>query len=99
MDEAEQASLEVDNLKAELADSMALQLQKMKESDEEKAKLKEEMENLETEIAVLRNTKAGKGLLVCKKPLNWLKIFRLLRQIQSFERRYWMLSVLAWVTF
>jgi chromosome segregation ATPase len=88
LDEAEQASLEVDNLKAELADSMALQLQKMKESDEEKAKLKEEMENLETEIAVLRNTKAGEGVAGMQKATQLAENLQVAQaEIQSLERR------------
>ena len=88
LDEAEQASLEVDNLKAELADSMALQLQKMKDSDEEKAKLKEEMENLETEIAVLRNTKAGEGVAGMQKATQLAENLQVAQaEIQSLERR------------
>jgi chromosome segregation ATPase len=88
LDEAEQASLQVDNLKAELADSMALQLQKMKESDEEKANLKEEMENLETEIAVLRNTKAGEGVAGMQKATQLAENLQVAQaEIQSLERR------------
>ena len=98
LDEAEQASLEVDNLKAELADSMALQLQKMKDSDEEKAKLKEEMENLETEIAVLRNTKAGEGVAGMQKATQLAENLKL-GLVNLWRDAYWMPNVSALVHF
>jgi chromosome segregation ATPase len=88
LDELENASLEVDNLKAELADSMDLQLQKMKDSDEEKARLREEMENLETEIAVLRNTKAGESVAGMQKATQLAENLQVAQaEIQSLERR------------
>ncbi len=88
LDEAEKASLEVDNLKSELADSMGLQLQKMKESDEEKAKLKENIQNLESEIAVLRNSNVGEGIAGIQKATELAKNLQVAQvEIQSLERR------------
>ena len=59
LQEAEAANLEVDNLRSELADNMARQLAKFEEIEDEKLKLIEEIQNLETEIALLRNSNSG----------------------------------------
>ncbi len=59
LQEAEAANLEVDNLRSELADTMAGQLAKFEEIEDEKLKLTEEIQNLETEIALLRDSNSG----------------------------------------
>ena len=59
LQEAEAANLEVDNLRSELADTMAGQLAKFEEIENEKLKLAEEIQNLETEIALLRDSNSG----------------------------------------
>ena len=57
LDEAEQANLEVDNLKSELAEVMSNHLQNLKMEEDAKDLLRQKIENLETEIVVLRENK------------------------------------------
>ena len=59
LDEAEEANLEVDNLKTELAEVMSTQLDNLQKQDDEKKFLIQQVQNLETEIAVLRENSTG----------------------------------------
>ena len=59
LEEAEAANLEVDNLRTELADVMSGQLEKFQENENDKTNLQNEIENLEAEIALLRESNSG----------------------------------------
>ena len=59
LEEAEAANLEVDNLRTELADAMSGQLEKFQENENDKTNLQNEIENLEAEIALLRESNSG----------------------------------------
>ncbi|MEK9773541.1 MAG: hypothetical protein VW576_08230, partial [Opitutae bacterium] len=59
LQEAEAANLEVDNLRTELADTMAGQLSKFEEVESEKSNLQNKVLNLEAEIALLRESNSG----------------------------------------
>ncbi|MDA7791378.1 hypothetical protein N8988_04905 [Opitutales bacterium] len=59
LEEAEAANLEVDNLRTELADAMSGQLEKFQENEKDKINLQNEIENLEAEIALLRESNNG----------------------------------------
>jgi chromosome segregation ATPase len=59
LEEAEAANLEVDNLRTELADAMSGQLEKLQENENVKINLQNEIENLEAEIALLRESSNG----------------------------------------
>ncbi|MDC1490206.1 hypothetical protein N8133_00090 [bacterium] len=59
LEEAEAANLEVDNLRTELADAMSGQLEKFQENENDKINLQNEIENLEAEIALLRESNNG----------------------------------------
>lgn len=59
LQEAEAANLEVDNLRSELADTMSGQLEKFQEVEDDKMNLQNKVQNLEAEIAILRQTNNG----------------------------------------
>ena len=59
LQEAEAANLEVDNLRSELADTMSGQLAKFEEVENEKRNLQDQVQNLEAEIALIRETNGG----------------------------------------
>ena len=55
-------NLELDNLRSELADSMATHLEELQNTENEKLALSKKVSDLETEIAVLREHSAETGL-------------------------------------
>ena len=63
LQEAEAANLEVDNLRSELADTMSGQLAKFEEVENEKRNLQDQVQNLEAEIALIRETNSDLKLL------------------------------------
>ena len=62
LEEAEQVNLEVDNLRTELANSMESQLLSLQRADDEKRILRQQAEDLESEIVILRNQGLGAGV-------------------------------------
>ena len=54
LDESEKVHLEVDSLKAELADAMESQMAEIQRADDEKKQLRQKTKDLESEIAMLR---------------------------------------------
>jgi chromosome segregation ATPase len=62
LEEAEKTNLELDNLRAELADSMSTHLQELQGAENEKLSLSQKVNDLETEIAVLREHSATTGV-------------------------------------
>jgi chromosome segregation ATPase len=88
LEEAEQANLEVDNLKSELADAMSSQLENLKGQEDEKLLLVQKIEDLETEIAVLRENKSGSTLQANsqnKQLIDDLKVAQI--EIQTLEKQ------------
>ena len=88
LEEAEQANLEVDNLKSELADAMSSQLENLKGQEDEKLMLAQQIEDLETEIAVLRENKSGSALQTNsqnKQLIDDLKVAQV--EIQTLEKQ------------
>jgi chromosome segregation ATPase len=66
LQEAEASNLEVDNLRTELADAMSGQLEKFRETEDEKNNLHRKIQTLESEIAVLRESNNGSQLAQLK---------------------------------
>ena len=64
--DAEAANLEVDNLRSELADVMADQLEKFQDSEDEKLKLRSQINNLEAEVALLRDSNGNSQATLAK---------------------------------
>ena len=62
LEEAEKTNLELDNLRAELADSMSTHLQEIQNAENDKLLLSQKVNDLETEIAVLREHSAATGV-------------------------------------
>ena len=62
LDEAEKVNLEVDNLRSQLANSMESQLLELQNVEDEKADLRKKTNDLEAEIALLRENKLGSGV-------------------------------------
>ena len=59
LEESEQANLELDNLRNELADSMDRQIAQVKRDEEQKAKLQQKISDLEAEILIFRNNESA----------------------------------------
>ncbi|MEC8043189.1 MAG: hypothetical protein VX130_01180 [Verrucomicrobiota bacterium] len=55
LEESEQANVEVDNLRSELAEAMSTQLNELQKGEDEKIKLHQQINDLEAEIALLRD--------------------------------------------
>jgi chromosome segregation ATPase len=62
LDEAEQVNLEVDTLRADLANAMETQMADIQRSEDEKKQLHQKAKDLETEIAMLRDQRQGTGV-------------------------------------
>jgi chromosome segregation ATPase len=62
LEEAEKVNLEVDNLRSQLANSMESQLLELQSVEDEKADLRKKTNDLEAEIALLRENKLGSGV-------------------------------------
>jgi len=62
LDEAEQVNLEVDTLRADLANAMETQMAEIQRSEDEKKQLRQKAKDLETEIAMLRDQRQGTGV-------------------------------------
>ena len=62
LDESEKVHLEVDSLKAELADAMESQMAEIQRADDEKKQLRQKTKDLESEIAMLREEREGTGV-------------------------------------
>lgn len=62
LEDAERTNLELDNLRADLADSMSTHLEELQNSDVEKQALAQKVSDLETEIDVLREHSTNRGL-------------------------------------
>ena len=62
LDESEKVHLEVDSLKAELADAMESQMAEIQRADDEKKQLRQKTKDLESEIAMLREDREGTGV-------------------------------------
>ena len=62
LEQSEQANLELDNLRAEIADSMAKQISMMKINEEDRKKLTDKIADLEAEILIFRDRDASNGL-------------------------------------
>ena len=59
LEESQQANLELDNLRNELADSMDRQIAQVKRDEEQKAKLQQKISDLEAEILIFRNNESA----------------------------------------
>ena len=62
LDESEKVYLEVDSLKADLADAMESQMAEIQRADDEKKQLRQKTKDLESEIAMLREEREGTGV-------------------------------------
>ncbi len=62
LEQSEKVNLEVDNLRTELANTMESQLFELQRADDEKNVLRKQSEDLESEIALLRNQGLGAGV-------------------------------------
>ncbi|MBT3667345.1 MAG: hypothetical protein HN548_07680, partial [Opitutae bacterium] len=62
LEQSEKVNLEVDNLRTELANTMESQLLELQRADDEKNILRKQSEDLESEIALLRNQGLGAGI-------------------------------------
>ena len=62
LDESEKVNLEVDSLKADLADAMESQMAEIQRADDEKKQLRQKTKDLESEIAMLREDREGTEL-------------------------------------
>ena len=62
LNESEAVNLEVDNLRSELANVMATQLNELQKTEEEKQKLQQKVNDLEAEIAIIREQGSQSGL-------------------------------------
>lgn len=62
MNEAESVNLEVDNLRAELANAMSTQLNELQKSEDEKRSLQQKVNGLEAEIEIIREQGSESGL-------------------------------------
>ena len=62
LDESEKVNLEVDSLKADLADAMESQMAEIQRADDEKKQLRQKTKDLESEIAMLREDREGTGV-------------------------------------
>ena len=62
LNESEAVNLEVDNLRSELANVMATQLNELQKTEEEKQKLQQKVNDLEAEIAIIREEGSQSGL-------------------------------------
>lgn len=62
LEESEKANLEIDSLRAEVADSMTRQIAQMKVHEEDRSKLKDKITDLETEILIYRDKDASGSL-------------------------------------
>lgn len=62
LEDAERTNLELDNLRADLADSMSTHLEELQNSDNEKQALAQKILDLETEIDVLREHSTHTGV-------------------------------------
>lgn len=60
--EAEAVNLEVDNLRSELADAMSTQLDELQRSEDEKRKLQQKINDLEAEVALVREQGSNLGV-------------------------------------
>ena len=76
---AEAANLEVDNLRSELADVMADQLEKFQDSEDEKLKLRSQINNLEAEVALLRDSNGNSQATLAKSNADLLGKLNLLK--------------------
>ena len=88
LEEAEKVNLEVDNLRAELANSMESQLLELQRADDEKRVLRKQADDLESEIAVLRNQGLGAGVQFKKSNAALIEELEVSRvQIAELEKR------------
>ncbi len=88
LEDAEASNLEVDNLRAELADAMSGQLNELRESEEEKLALKQKISNLETEANALRQEMAGSRLGGLKSDADSRELLRLAEaEIKELKNR------------
>ena len=62
LEESEKVYLEVDSLKADLADAMESQMAEIQRADDEKKQLRQKTKDLESEIAMLREEREGTGV-------------------------------------
>ena len=62
LEDAEETNLELDNLRAELADSMSVHLKELENTEDEKLALSQKIYDLEAEIDVLRDHSASTGV-------------------------------------
>ena len=70
LEEVEKVNLEVDNLRTQLANSMESQLMELQNVEDEKANLVRKTNDLEAEIALLREQGIGSGVQFQKGMLN-----------------------------
>ena len=88
LEESEKVNLEVDNLRTELANSMESQLLELQRSDDEKRVIRKQAEDLEAEIAVLRNQGLGAGVQFQKSNAALMEELEVSReQITELEKR------------
>ena len=62
LEQSEKVNLEVDNLRTKLANTMESHLMELQRNDDEKNVLRKQSEDLESEIALLRNQGMGAGI-------------------------------------
>ena len=88
LEEAEQVNLEVDNLRTELANSMESQLLSLQRADDEKRILRQQAEDLESEIVILRNQGLGAGVQFQKSNASLMEELEVSNaQIVELEKR------------
>ena len=62
LEETEKANVELDNLRAEVADSMSRQISQMEINEEDRKRLTDKIADLEAEILIYRNKDEADGL-------------------------------------
>ena len=88
LEEADKVNSEVDNLRTELANSMESQLLQLQRTDDEKRVLRKQAEDLDSEIAVLRNQGLGAGVQFQKSNASLMEELEVSRaQIAELEKR------------
>jgi chromosome segregation ATPase len=88
LEDAEKVNLEVDNLRSQLANSMESQLLDLQQSDDQKLALRKKTEDLEAEIALLREQGIGSGVEFKKANADLIEKLEISKaQIAELEKR------------
>ena len=88
LEDAEKVNLEVDNLRSQLANSMESQLLDLQQTDDQKLALRKKTEDLEAEIALLRDQGIGSGVEFKKANADLIEKLEISKaQIAELEKR------------